>query len=81
MELAKLGYDIARVKVEAMLSNEGVPVNMAEIVKFPPHNYFEFHAKILVTEEHNNHFVQNHKNSTQKCTDKCIWNICAGISK
>lgn len=42
------GFIIERVKIEAMLHSEGVPDDAAEC---PESCYFEFHAKLLLSEE------------------------------
>ena len=39
------GFVVSRVKLEAVTTNEGVPASDEEAARFPPSNYFEFHAK------------------------------------
>jgi hypothetical protein len=43
--LAESGFPVARVKLEAVVTNAGVPVTDEEARRFPPGNYFEFHVK------------------------------------
>jgi len=72
--LAKKGFDITRLKVEAMFSNEGVPISDDDAVTLSPHNYFEFHIKLelplqmedprthllkTICQTHNFHLSQN----------------------
>jgi hypothetical protein len=40
------GFEVARVKLEAVAGNDGVPDTDAEAADFPPGNYFEFHVKL-----------------------------------
>jgi len=44
--LVKAGFRIARTKIEASMSNHGVPVSDEEAVLLSPENYFEFHVKL-----------------------------------
>lgn len=44
--IADAGFAVTRVKVEADVTNDGVPVEAAG----PPGTYFEFHAKLRVAE-------------------------------
>jgi hypothetical protein len=43
--LAGRGFPVVRVKLEAVSSNEGVPVSDEQARRFPAGNYFEFHVK------------------------------------
>lgn len=47
-KIAHAGFKVTRVKVEAMISNKGVPESEEEALKLPKTNYFEFHYKVLV---------------------------------
>jgi hypothetical protein len=40
------GFDVTRVKLEAVVTNEGVPDTDEEAKRFPAGNYFEFHVKV-----------------------------------
>lgn len=42
------GFRVSRVKLEAVITNEGVPGTDEEARSFPPGNYFEFHIKLLL---------------------------------
>ena len=42
------GFAVSRVKLEAVTTNEGVPATDEEAARFPPGNYFEFHAKVTL---------------------------------
>ena len=43
--LRAAGFDVTRVKLEAVVTNEGVPDTEEEVQRFPAGNYFEFHVK------------------------------------
>ena len=45
-QLRAAGFDVTRVKLEAVVTNEGVPDTEEEVRRFPPGNYFEFHVKV-----------------------------------
>jgi hypothetical protein len=42
------GFDVTRVKLEAVASNDGLPETDEEAAAFPEENYFEFHVKALL---------------------------------
>jgi hypothetical protein len=42
------GFEVTRVKLEAVASNEGLPETDEEAAAFPEENYFEFHVKALL---------------------------------
>lgn len=42
------GFIVSRVKLEAVISNEGVPADDEEAARFPAENYFEFHVKVIL---------------------------------
>jgi len=42
----KMGYEIVRTKIEANMSNSGVPISDEEAGRLSPENYFEFHVKL-----------------------------------
>lgn len=44
--LVQKGYKIARTKIEANMSNSGVPISDEEAARLSPENYFEFHVKL-----------------------------------
>ena len=44
--LAKEGYDVIRVKIEATASIQGVPVTDDEAIILPKKCYFEFHVRV-----------------------------------
>lgn len=75
LELAYQGYQIMRVKVEAMLSNEGVPETDDLASKLPLGNYFEFHVKIPLGVTHQSHGREIHDHSN--CSLDCIWKLCS----
>jgi len=45
-KLRGAGFRIARVKLEAVATNEGIPVTDADAKAFPAGCYFEFHVKL-----------------------------------
>ena len=42
------GFDVTRVKLEAVATNDGLPETDEEAAAFPQENYFEFHVKALL---------------------------------
>jgi hypothetical protein len=46
--LRQRGFAATRVKVEAVITNAGVPQTDEEAKAFPAGNYFEFHVKVLL---------------------------------
>jgi len=42
------GFDVTRVKLEAVATNEGLPETDADALAFPAENHFEFHVKALL---------------------------------
>ena len=43
------GFEITRVKLEAVTTNEGIPASDEDAARFPAGNYFEFHAKVMLS--------------------------------
>lgn len=48
--IAQSGFNITRLKVEAMISNKGVPITDEEAQNLSTENYFEFHIKVTLYE-------------------------------
>jgi hypothetical protein len=48
IDLRRRGFSVTRLKLEAVVTNTGVPVTDEEARAFPPGNYFEFHVKVLL---------------------------------
>src|SRR5436190_5078768 len=46
--LAERGFPVTRLKLEAVITNTGVPQTDDEARAFPPGNYFEFHVKVTL---------------------------------
>jgi hypothetical protein len=46
--LADRGFAVTRLKLEAVVTNDGVPASDDEARGFPPGNYFEFHVKVAL---------------------------------
>src|SRR4051794_33309960 len=46
--MADAGFTVVRVKIEAVITNTGLPRTDAEAATFPASNYFEFHVKALL---------------------------------
>jgi hypothetical protein len=42
------GFEVVRLKLEAVITNEGIPQDDEQARAFPPGNYFEFHVKALL---------------------------------
>jgi hypothetical protein len=42
------GFAVTRLKLEAVATNPGLPDTDEEARRFPPENYYEFHAKLLL---------------------------------
>ncbi|EGG24920.1 hypothetical protein DFA_03165 [Cavenderia fasciculata] len=47
-ELTSNQYQVTRVKIEAMFSNDGAPMEDADCKLVSPDNYFEFHIKLVL---------------------------------
>lgn len=48
-DLRQRGFAIRRLKLEAVVTNDGVPGTDEEARTFPPGNYFEFHVKVTLS--------------------------------
>ena len=46
-------FEITRIKIEAMVSNQDIPISNIEAQKLPPSNYFEFHVKAILSADEN----------------------------
>jgi hypothetical protein len=46
--IVQAGFNITRLKIEAMISNVGVPQTEADASSLSSENYFEFHIKLLL---------------------------------
>jgi hypothetical protein len=51
-EFEKVGFKIARVKIEAMVNNKDVPISDIQAQLLPKTNYFEFHVKATLAPEY-----------------------------
>ena len=47
------GFEITRIKIEAMVSNRDIPISDVEAQKLPESNYFEFHIKAMLSASEN----------------------------
>jgi hypothetical protein len=47
-DLRAQGFIVTRVKLEAVATNEGVPITDDDAKAFPANNYFEFHVKLTL---------------------------------
>ncbi|MEL6461562.1 MAG: hypothetical protein AAFQ91_25575 [Cyanobacteria bacterium J06621_15] len=43
------GFEVTRIKIEAMVSNQDIPMYDIEAQKLPKSNYFEFHVKTILS--------------------------------
>ena len=57
--LAKQGYEITRIKIEALMSNRGVPETDVEARRLSEENYFEFHAKLKLPHDFDSEKLQS----------------------
>jgi hypothetical protein len=48
-KLMEAGFEVTRIKIEAMLGNCDVPVTDDEALELPVTNYFEFHVKVILS--------------------------------
>ncbi|WP_313934858.1 hypothetical protein [Nostoc sp. FACHB-280] len=48
--ISQAGFLVTRVKIEAMVYNQDIPVTDQEVLQHPASNYFEFHIKALLTD-------------------------------
>jgi hypothetical protein len=49
LKLIEEGFEVARIKIEAMLGNRDVPATDDEALELPATNYFEFHVKVILS--------------------------------
>ena len=47
LEMKRAGFHVVRVKIEATLANEEIPLHDADAKEHPAENYFEHHIKLL----------------------------------
>jgi hypothetical protein len=50
-QLSVRGFEVIRLKIEAMVNNHDVPITDAQARALPVSNYFEFHVKALLSGE------------------------------
>ena len=46
-KIVNADFEVTRIKIEAMVSNQDIPVSDIEAQKLPKSNYFEFHVKAI----------------------------------
>ncbi|MDY6901911.1 MAG: hypothetical protein SWZ49_28135 [Cyanobacteriota bacterium] len=46
-------FEVTRIKIEAMVSNQDIPIYDVEAQKLPKSNYFEFHVKAILSASDN----------------------------
>ena len=46
-------FEITRIKIEAMVSNQDIPISDIEAQRLPKTNYFEFHVKAILSASEN----------------------------
>ncbi|MEO1376111.1 MAG: hypothetical protein AAFW70_17720 [Cyanobacteria bacterium J06635_10] len=51
--ISKRDFEITRIKIEAMVSNRDIPISDIEAQKLLKSNYFEFHIKVILSEDEN----------------------------
>ncbi|MUH01139.1 hypothetical protein F7734_56295 [Scytonema sp. UIC 10036] len=54
------GFHVTRIKIEAMLYNQDIPVTDSEVLRHPVTNYFEFHIKALLSKETDLEALRHH---------------------
>jgi hypothetical protein len=59
-EICQIGFQVTRVKIEAMVYNQDIPVTDSEVKKHPVTNYFEFHIKALLSPESDLEALRQH---------------------
>ncbi len=47
-KIADAGFEVTRIKVEAMTNNQDIPESDEEVQALPASNYFEFHVKVTL---------------------------------
>ena len=52
-KIVNADFEITRIKIEAMVSNQDIPISNIEAQKLPPSNYFEFHVKAILSADEN----------------------------
>lgn len=59
-QLVEAGFEVKRIKVEAMVSNRDVPADDNEAQALPASNYFEFHVKVTLPGDANLQVLGNY---------------------
>lgn len=71
-------FEVTRIKIEAMVSNQDIPIFDIEAQKLPKSNYFEFHVKAILSASDNLEVLRKYclqhdaylsKNAFQKLVD------------
>ena len=52
-KIVNADFEVTRIKIEAMVSNQDIPVSDIEAQKLPQSNYFEFHVKAILSADEN----------------------------
>ncbi|MEM6751631.1 MAG: hypothetical protein AAF630_01370 [Cyanobacteria bacterium P01_C01_bin.38] len=52
-KIVNADLEITRIKIEAMVSNQDIPISDIEAQKLPKSNYFEFHVKAILSADEN----------------------------
>lgn len=63
-QISKVGFQVVRVKIEAMVYNQDIPVEDGEVCDHPSTHYFEFHIKALLPAD------ADLKALEQRCTEQ-----------
>ncbi|BAY86816.1 hypothetical protein NIES267_63270 [Calothrix parasitica NIES-267] len=48
-KIVNADFEVTRIKIEAMVSNQDIPISNIEAQKLPKSNYFEFHVKAILS--------------------------------
>ncbi len=52
-KIVNADFEITRIKIEAMVSNQDIPISDIEAQQLPKSNYFEFHVKAILSADEN----------------------------
>lgn len=52
-KIVNADFAITRIKIEAMVSNQDIPISDIEAQRLPKSNYFEFHVKAILSADEN----------------------------
>lgn len=59
-QISQAGFEVVRIKIEAMVYNQDIPVEDGEVSRHPSTHYFEFHIKALLLDNTDLKALEHH---------------------